>query len=49
MMGEDFASRAMAFMMLPLLAGVFVAGGLFFGLLFYAVPWLWNYVSIVVH
>lgn len=48
MMGGDFGSRAMAYMMLPLLAGVFAAGGVFFWLIFYALPWVWNHVNIVI-
>lgn len=49
MMGGDFGLRAAAFMLLPLLVGVFLAGGAFFAVVFYGLPWLWNHVSIVVH
>ena len=49
MMGGDFGSRAAAFMLLPLIAGVFLAGGAFFMAVFYGIPWLWNHVSIVVN
>ena len=48
MMGGDFGSRAMGLMLLPLIVGVFLAGGAFFGFVFFGIPWLWNHVSIVV-
>ncbi len=48
MMGGDFGSQAMAYMLLPLIIGVFLAGGAVFSFVFFGIPWLWNHVSIVI-
>ncbi len=49
MMGGDFGSRAGAFVLFPLLVGVFLAGGAVCAAIFFGIPWLWNHVSIVVN
>lgn len=48
MMGGDFGLHAAGRLMLPLLVGVFVAGGALAVAVFYGIPWLWNHVSIVI-
>ena len=48
MMGRDFGSQAMARLMLPFVVGVFLAGGIFFAVMFLGLPWLWEHVNVIV-
>ena len=44
MRGADFGPR----IMLPLIAVVFLAGGVFFAAVFLGLPWLWEHVNVIV-